>query len=641
MSDETASATAALSDGAYQPGREWPADGDAGALFMLSLDMLCIAGADGYFKKVNPAFERTLGYSIAELLARPLLEFVHPEDREKTEAELRRLAEGLPTIRLENRYRCKDGSYRWLAWTAVPQEGTDRICAVARDITQRKEVEGALRESQERYRRLLEAVTSYRYSVEVRNGRAESTWHSEGSLAATGYAPGDFVSDPHLWITMVHPDDREMVRRHVAEVLANHDVPPLEHRIVDRDGRTRWLRDTIVLHRDAAGRLVRYDGLVEDVTERNLVEERFRRVVESAPDGTVVVDGRGRIVLVNAQTEKMFGYAREELLGEPVEILTPERFRGQHVAQRGEYAASPRVRPMGTRSGLYGRRKDGSEFPAEIALSPIEADEGVLVYASIRDVTEWRRAEATVRENEIQLIAAQRIQRHILPDQAPLLPGFDVAGASYPAEFAGGDTFDYLAMRDGSVGIVIGDVSGHGLGPALLMATTHAHLRSLAQTVDDAGEILARTNASLVRETEDDQFVTLLLGRLDPATRSFTYASAGHPAGYVLDASGSVKTCLESTSVPLGIWPDVAFPPGDPVTLEPGDLVLLFTDGILEARSPAGDFFGAERALEVVRGHRGQAAGEIIEALYRAVLEFSGTPKPADDVTAVVIKVAR
>ncbi len=97
--------------------------------------------------------------------------------------------------------------------------------------------------------------------------------------------------------------------------------------------------------------------------------------------------------------------------------------------QRGEYAASPQARPMGTRTGLCGRRKDGSEFPAEIALSPVETDEGVLVYASIRDVTEWRRAEATVRENEVQLIAAQRIQRHILPGEAPALPGFEVAGA--------------------------------------------------------------------------------------------------------------------------------------------------------------------------------------------------------------------
>jgi len=508
------------------------------------------------------------------------------------------------------------------------------------DVTGLKEVEAALRESQERYQRLLEAVTSYRYSVEVRDGRAVSTWHSEGCLAATGYAPEDYLSDPHLWIRMVHPDDREMVQRHVAEVLANKDVRPLEHRIVHRDGRTRWVRDTIVLHRDAAGRLVRYDGLVEDVTERKLVEERFRRVVESAPDATVVVDGRGKIVLVNAQTEKMFGYAREELLGQLVEVLTPERFRGKHVADRAAYGASPRARMMGSRTGLYGLRKDGSEFPAEIALSPIETDEGVLVYSSIRDVTERRRVEAIVRENEVQLVAAQRIQQHLLPAQPPLLPGFDVAGASYPAEFTGGDTFDYLAMRDGSVGFAIGDVSGHGLGPALLMASTHAHLRSLARTYTDAGEILGLVNASLVRETEDDRFVTLLFGRLDPRTRSFVYASAGHPAGYVLDASGSVKACLESTSLPLGILPDADFPPGEPVALEPGDLVLLITDGILEARSPTGDYFGARRALEVVRAHRQAAAGEIIEVLHRAVLEFSETRKPADDVTALVIKVA-
>ena len=168
-----------------------------------------------------------------------------------------------------------------------------------------------------------------------------------------------------------------------------------------------------------------------------------------------------------------------------------------------------------------------------------------------------------------------------------------MAGASYPAELTGGDTFDYLPMRDGSMGFAIGDVTGHGIGPAMLMASTHAHLRSLAQTYTDAGEILAMANASLVRETGDDRFVTLFLGRLDPRTRSFVYASAGHPAGYVLDASRKVKARLESTSLPLGIKQDAEFPAGEPVALKPGDMILLITDGILEARSPAGGYFGA------------------------------------------------
>ena len=129
-------------------------------------------------------------------------------------------------------------------------------------------------------------------------------------LGDHGLLPEDYAAEPLLWIGMVHPEDREMVRLQVARVLANEQVAPLEHRILHNDGRIRWVRDTIVLHRDPAGRLVRYDGLVEDITDRKLLEERFRRLVESAPDAMVVVDSRGRILQVNEQTEKLFGYPR-------------------------------------------------------------------------------------------------------------------------------------------------------------------------------------------------------------------------------------------------------------------------------------------------------------------------------------------
>jgi serine phosphatase RsbU (regulator of sigma subunit) len=256
-----------------------------------------------------------------------------------------------------------------------------------------------------------------------------------------------------------------------------------------------------------------------------------------------------------------------------------------------------------------------------------------------RGVSQFRQAERALREKEVQLLAAQSIQAHLLPDAPPAIAGFDVFGATYPAKSAGGDFFDYVNMPDGSVGFVIGDVSGHGFGSALLMASTRTHIRLLADSHLQIGEILAQTNTALDEEIIEGDFSTLLFTCLDTRARTLTYANAGHPPGYVLDYSGNVKARLESTSFPLGIQSDTEFPVVGPTLLDAGDVVVMLTDGVAEATSPEHELFGNERLLDLIRESRDKRASEIVENLLVSVREFAKREELDDDITVVVIKV--
>src|SRR5436309_2459383 len=139
-------------------------------------------------------------------------------------------------------------------------------------------------------------------------------------------------------------------------------------------------------------------SIIRDISDRKKVEGKFRGLLEAAPDAMIMVERTGRIVLVNSQAERLFGYRRDQLLGQPVEMLVPERFRGHYLEHRVAYFEGPRVRAMGSGLELYGLRRDGSEFPVEISLSPLETEEGILVTSAIRDGRERRGREAGARE---------------------------------------------------------------------------------------------------------------------------------------------------------------------------------------------------------------------------------------------------
>jgi serine phosphatase RsbU (regulator of sigma subunit) len=250
-----------------------------------------------------------------------------------------------------------------------------------------------------------------------------------------------------------------------------------------------------------------------------------------------------------------------------------------------------------------------------------------------------KRAEEELRMTQEQFRVAREIQQRLFPKASPRSARFDIAGASHPAEAAGGDYFDYLPMADGCLGVVVADVSGHGVGPALLMAETRAYLRTLALNARDAGDVLTRANHALAEDVDFERFVTVVLARLDPRSQSLNYASAGHPSCYVLDGAGRVKATLKPLGVPLGMQPNIHYAASPVISLSTGDIMLLLTDGIEEAMSPEDTFFGVDPILDVVRAHSERSAEEIVEALFRAVRDFSQGLPQLDDLTVVVVKV--
>jgi PAS domain-containing protein len=257
------------------------------------------------------------------------------------------------------------------------------------------------------------------------------------------------------------------------------------------------------------------------------------------------------------------------------------------------------------------------------------------------DVTDFRAAEAALRRNEAQMLAAREIQQSLLPQAPPTIAGLDIAGTMIPADLTGGDYFDYRKGPDGSLRVMVGDACGHGISAALLIAATAAHLRSLSRTSATIGDAVRLCNQVLMEGDATGRFVTLAMVEISPDRRTLEYVSAGHPPGYVFDCDGRLKASLDSTQTPLRIMDDIEFPPGAPVTLDPGDFLVLTTDGVLEADSAdvGRDLFGTKRLLEVVRRNCRRSAEELVQAICAAVHSHLGGGRQIDDVTVVAVKV--
>jgi serine phosphatase RsbU (regulator of sigma subunit) len=239
---------------------------------------------------------------------------------------------------------------------------------------------------------------------------------------------------------------------------------------------------------------------------------------------------------------------------------------------------------------------------------------------------------------EQELSAAGEIQRRLFPQCSPQIDGLDINGHCKPANSAGGDYFDYFPMQDGSLGIVVADVAGHGIGPALIMSETRAILRSLATTYGDVGEILTRANQVLSEDLHENVFVALILIGLDYRNRTVQFASAGHP-GVLFNCNGDIHARIRSSDPPLGVVENLHYATHQLEPLQSGDLILLYTDGIVESFNERDEQFGEGRLLEIIQELRSRSSREIIEAIFARVQSYASESAYQDDMTAVVARI--
>jgi PAS domain S-box-containing protein len=362
-------------------------------------------------------------------------------------------------------------------------------------------------------------------------------------------------------------------------------------------------------------------------------------ILNAALDAIITMDIEGRIMDFNPAAEAMFGYRREEAVGRPLaELIVPPRLRGIHNAGLEQFRQTGEGSILDRRIEISAVRSDGSEFPIELAVAAVNAAGVTLFSGHVRDITERLRAQGELRAAGRRYAdIARRLQASLLPPQLPDVPGIDI-GCAYQAGAdgldVGGDFYDAFEVGEERWGIVLGDVMGKGADAAAITALARHTVRAAAIRNTDPATVLHFLNESL-HHHEPERFCTVVFAFLELRSgQELSLACGGHPLPLLRTGTGVVP--VGDPGRLLGPFPDWDGTTTH-VTLQPGDLVLFYSDGLTEARRDDEEF-GLERLCATLAGTGTMGAGETVKALTDSVKAFATAP--ADDVAALALRVS-
>lgn len=316
------------------------------------------------------------------------------------------------------------------------------------------------------------------------------------------------------------------------------------------------------------------------------------------------------------------------------QVATPEPQRQLELGPADESAVQAELEII---DASLQKIETGEYGICEICHDPVDAELLQMDFTATVCLGHYTETELRALESELQL--SQVIQRALLPQQVPSLPGYDIVAFSRPAQIVTGDYFDFLQFEDGTQGFVVADVSGHGVSAGMLMTNLQTVFHTLTPETDSPVDVLKRINRLYIHNINFTTFVTLFFAKLNPQTRRLSYASAGHNPPLLYRRSTGENSWLKPTGPAIGLMEEYRVQL-DSIELCQGDILLLYTDGIVEAlNSRQNEQFGYDRLLEVVRQNGGLPASELMHKIRQALIEFTQGSLLSDDITLVICKV--